>query len=228
MTKRTCILAALTAFTVIIGGCGSQGNDTAARLETYSGSLQMEASSPAVQTNEAASSHTGTDSVKSSAVSSTDNTKENLLTDEKAKEIALSDAGVSESDIISYRIKEETKNGKIVYDVEFYVNDREYDYEIDASDGTILSKDTDIEDDFRGSSSGTDKVSANMISQEKALEIVLERVPGATAENVKLKLDQDDGHHIYEGEIRYNGMEYEFELNAQTGDVLEWSQEHKD
>ena len=29
----------------------------------------------------------------------------------------------------------------------------------------------------------------------------------------------------YEGEIYYNQTEYEFELNAQTGEVLEWSEE---
>ena len=42
-----------------------------------------------------------------------------------------------------------------------------------------------------------------------------------------MKLDHDDGYLKYEGEVYYNGVEYEFELNAQTGDVLEWSEERK-
>lgn len=228
MKKRTCILIALTAFTLIIGGCGSQKNDSTARLETFSGDLQMEASAPAVQTNEDTASQTDIDSAKAPTASSTDNTTDNTITEEKAKGIALADAGVSESDIIGYRIKKETENGKLVYDVEFYAGNQEYDYEIDALDGTILSKDMDIEDDFRGSSSGTDSAAKNVIGQEKALEIVLKRVPGATADNVQIKLDKEDGHQIYEGEIRYNGMEYEFELNAETGDVLEWGQQRID
>ena len=64
-----------------------------------------------------------------------------------------------------------------------------------------------------------------MISQEEAVKIVLDRVQGATENDVRISLDQDDGRQIYEGEIYYNQTEYEFELNAQTGEVLEWSEE---
>ena len=30
---------------------------------------------------------------------------------------------------------------------------------------------------------------------------------------------------LYEGEIIYDGVEYEFEIDAQTGNVIEWSEE---
>ena len=39
---------------------------------------------------------------------------------------------------------------------------------------------------------------------------------------------RDDGRQIYEGEIYYNRMEYEFEIDASTGTIIEWSAEHWD
>ena len=40
-----------------------------------------------------------------------------------------------------------------------------------------------------------------------------------------MALDRDDGVYKYEGDIIYNGMEYEFEIDANSGTILEWSEE---
>ena len=70
-----------------------------------------------------------------------------------------------------------------------------------------------------GSSSGA------AISQDEAVQIALERVPGATAQDVRIELDRDDGRYKYEGEIIYNNTEYDFEIDANSGTILEWSEE---
>ena len=57
------------------------------------------------------------------------------------------------------------------------------------------------------------------------MQIALDRVPGATAQNVKIELDRDDGRYKYEGEIFYNRIEYDFEIDANSGTILEWSEE---
>ncbi len=62
---------------------------------------------------------------------------------EKAKSIALKDAGVSGVTVVKAKLDYE--NGVRVYDVEFYKGNVEYDYEIDAATGKILEKDRDIE-----------------------------------------------------------------------------------
>ena len=64
---------------------------------------------------------------------------------DKAKEIALKDAGYTASQVTMVRLSNDWEDGRMVYDVEFYVNKTEYDYEIDAITGTILEKDKDIE-----------------------------------------------------------------------------------
>ena len=51
------------------------------------------------------------------------------------------------------------------------------------------------------------------------------RVSGASASDVRLHLERDDGRLVYEGELIYNGTEYEFQIDAATGDVLDWESE---
>ena len=123
------------------------------------------------------------------------------------------------------RVKKDRDDGRNIYEVEFYVDREEYDYDIDADTGTILSKDFDIDDDFYQNSTQSSQ-STDVISENDAIAVVLERVEGASASDVWIKLDYDDGRAYYEGEIYYDNTEYEFELDAYTGEVIEWSQEN--
>lgn len=65
-----------------------------------------------------------------------------------------------------------------------------------------------------------------IIAKEKARDIALEKVPGADETHVvKLKTDIEHGKPIYEVEIVYSGMEYEFEIDAATGTILKLESE---
>lgn len=74
-----------------------------------------------------------------------------------------------------------------------------------------------------GSSSGSGQVAEPLITEAQAIDIVLNKVPGAGKGNiVAFSRDYDDGRWIYEGELIYNGLEYDFEIDAMTGNILEW------
>src|SRR5699024_11074682 len=107
-------------------------------------------------------------------------------------------------------------DGRQVYEVEFYntSNYTEYDYEIDASTGTILSYDHDAEY-YTRPSTGNSGNSGATITLEQAKQIALAKVPGAT--NIQIHLDRDDGRLEYEGSIYYGSWEYEFTIDAFTG-----------
>lgn len=154
------------------------------------------------------------------------NNTASAITQEKAKEIALQDAGIAETDTQFLWVKEDYDDGRLVYDVEFYANGTEYDYEIEKSTGQIISSDFDIE--HYSPNNGNNGGNGTIISVDKARNIVLAKVPGATANDVYIHLDHDDGRQIYEGEIYYNRTEYEFEMDASTGNIIEWSAEHWD
>ena len=59
----------------------------------------------------------------------------------RAKEIALAHAGLSASQVSFYRTKLDYDHGRAEYEVEFWKDHTEYDYEIDAATGDILSFD---------------------------------------------------------------------------------------
>ncbi len=210
MKKRTFILTALTVITFTMTGCQTAPKENAARIaDQTKTAAQMNADAP----------------VSSPAAASERSSSK--LTDADAKEIAFKDAGLKEYSVTHIRVQKDYDDGVTVYDVEFYAGTTEYDYEIDASTGEIRSRDFDIEHDFNSDKTETSG-STDLLSEEKASKLVLSKVEGASAQNLRIVLEHDDGQEIYEGEIRYNGMEYEFELNAKTGDILEWSQERED
>ena len=155
---------------------------------------------------------------------------------EAALEAALADAGVRESDTTRLRVSSEIDDGRKVYEVRFDVEGTEYDYEISGRDGQILSADTeristvDTTDragttDKKKSGNSQNNAEALGISIEEAEKIALERVPGASENDIRIQSDYDDGKYKYEGDIIYDGKEYEFEIDASTGTILEWSEE---
>ena len=141
----------------------------------------------------------------------------------KAKSVALSHAGISESDTSYIYAKKDWDDGRWVYDVEFWADGKEYDYEILASNGTILSYDYDAEYQWNGST-GT---SGDTISTEKVKSIVTDRA-GVSGTFRELKLERDDGRTVYEGEMRSGRTDYEFTIDAYTGAVLEWDTDWDD
>ena len=76
---------------------------------------------------------------------------------------------------------------------------------------------------------GTTVVSSvEAISSDEAVQSALARVPGATVANVtEFNRDYENGRLEYEGEIHYNGYEYDFEIDADTGTVIKWEVEQE-
>ena len=179
---------------------------------------------------------------------------------EKATEIALQDANLTESDVTHLHVSKDSDDGRRIYEVSFTSGATEYEYEILASDGEIRSVDYDGPSPQNGQTSQTDQNgqqnqtgqngqqnqtgqhsgqahghSGNsqnaqadvQISMEEASQLALDRVPGATAQDLKIELDYDDGYYKYEGDIVYDQKEYEFEIDANTGDFLEWKEERR-
>ena len=64
----------------------------------------------------------------------------------KAKSIALNHAGVSENKAYDMDIELDDEDGTLVYEVEFKSGNMEYSYEIDASSGTVLKHEAELDD----------------------------------------------------------------------------------
>lgn len=164
----------------------------------------------------------------SSQASQQESSQSQGITQEEAQAIALNHAGVTLEEATIYKVKADVENGRSVYDVEFAVGTTEYDYEIAQDTGKILSYDADVEGwtPTTGQNETASQASGE-ITMEQAVQLVVERVPGATAEQVRIEEDYDDGRRIYEGEVYYNQAEYEFEITS-NGNFIEWSVDYND
>lgn len=143
-----------------------------------------------------------------------------LISEEEAGKAALGDAGVGESDLSYLKTELDFDDGVYRYEVEFYADNQKYEYDIDASSGEILSKSSELKNKTAGAGA-----SASQISESDARQIALQKVPGASDSDIRMKLDKEDGRLVYEGKIIYNDMEYEFEIDTTDGSVLKWEEE---
>lgn len=146
-----------------------------------------------------------------------------------AEGIALADAGLTADALSGSYSRLEYDDGRAVYDIEFWTADKEYDYEIDAVSGEILSMDYDADNHAMqsvtvsgsGSSSATTD-SASLLSEDDARQAALTHAGLAESDVqfVQCKLDRDDGRRVYEVEFYTTSAEYDYEVDAQTGEIV--------
>ena len=225
MKKRNFLFSAVLAGALLVTACGSQEYDGGAKTAgevTPQYETETQAETEAVKTTQETAAETVSET--KAQTGETASQAASAVTEEEAKKIALDDAGVSESNVTRIRMKREYDDGRELYSVEFYVDAEEYDYDIEISSGKIISKDFDIDDDFKAGSGGQSSQN-DIISEDEAVAIVLERISGASADDVWIQLDRDDGKTYYEGDVYYDNKEYEFEIDAATGQVTDWSEE---
>lgn len=160
---------------------------------------------------------------------------------EKAKEIAMSHAGVSAGSVSFVKAKIGTEDGVKVYDIEFYSGNAEYDYEINSATGAIVSFDQDIENyeiptqpaaptqaATQPQTAAPTQAAASVISVDKAKQVALSHAGVSGASFKKVKLDTDDGIRVYEIEFKVGNVEYDYDIDASSGAIISSSSEIDD
>ena len=147
------------------------------------------------------------------------NTSTGAVDEAKAQEIALAHAGVNAADATITKSKLDYDDGRQIYELEWYANGAKYDYEIAVATGEIVNSGYEAKTVVGTGNSAT-------VSEATAKQTALSRVSGATEKDIyEWKLDYDDGRPEYEGKIIYGGTEYEFTIDAASGNVTEWEAE---
>lgn len=142
---------------------------------------------------------------------------------DEIKQKILDDAGISGT-VEFIKIEKDFEDGTWRYEIEFVYDGIEYDYEIEIITGRIISKKTEIAKEYTNSNE------KDLISAEKAREIAMKdaKVSEKDVKSIKTKLDEDDGSYIYEVEFKCNGWEYEYEINAETGRIIDKEADYDD
>lgn len=109
-----------------------------------------------------------------------------------------------------------------IYEVEVHTETAEYDLKFDAYTGKLLKqkkerRDDDDWDNYISVSTPTAKI----ITKEQAIETALTKANGTVT---KIKLD--DG--LYEIELKDGQYEYEVDVDAMTGNIVDFEQDMED
>ena len=196
--------------------------------------------------SQTAQNNTQTVQSNESVNTQTDNTvanenKGSKITLDEAKKIALNHANLTSKEVSFINAEADMDNGVEFYDIEFYNNNKEYDYEISAADGKIIEYDYDVEgygestNVSNNNSSSTNKpntntnsnTSSNKISADKAKKIALNHanLTSNQVSYVQVEADFDDYTPSYDVEFYHNNVEYSYEINANNGNIISFEKD---
>ena len=159
---------------------------------------------------------------------------------EAAKEIAFKHAGVAADAVSQLKVEFDSEDGVMTYEIDFYSNHMEYEYDIHAKTGQIVKFERENEGHMPSSSGNTSSGTTssggnsgnngNYIGEEQAKKIALNHagVSEVNASRLQVKFDYDDGLALYEVEFHVDRVEYDYEIDASTGNIRSWDQDVDD
>ncbi len=154
--------------------------------------------------------------------------KKKYIGEDKAYEIAFNKAGVTSTQVESTFAKMENDDGVMIYEIEFIANDYEYEVEINAISGAVVGCDKEFSKGFTVKPTNpSNKVDSKVIGEAQAKKIALSKA-GISANDIseyKCKPDKDDGKAVYDIEFLSGYYEYDVEVDATTGKVIDYDKE---
>lgn len=160
--------------------------------------------------------------------------KSTYISKDKVKEIVINDTKLDKNDIsfkeIDLDLESETKK----YEVEFYYNRIEYNYEIDAKTGSIIysnyNKSSNSNSNNNSTSVDNNSTTNNYIDAEEAKSIALQDA-GLSSNDVvfiDVDLDLENGNAIYEIDFESNTLEYDYKIDGVSKNIINKTQEPRD
>ena len=111
----------------------------------------------------------------------------------------------------------ECDDGFYEYDVFFTADAFSAHAELHAETGALLEAELNYVPETRMAGDGP-------LTAEEARTLVLTLADGGSI--IEFETDRDDGRTVYEGEVRVNGVRYEFAIDADSGRVVEWERDN--
>lgn len=149
---------------------------------------------------------------------------------DSAKDVAFSHAGVTDDvNVSKLEVEMDYEHGIMVYEVSFLYNNNKYNYEINANTGEIVEvKSNSVEDKEKDENEpGADNV---LISADEAKNLAFSHA-GVTEQlavfDMEIELDKENGKSVYEIEFSYKNSEYEYDIDASTGEILKFEKTEK-
>ena len=170
-----------------------------------------------------------------------------FISKNEVKNIVAENMNVSSSDLYFEDIDFDLDKG--IYEVEvWYINDAAYEYKIDAKEGKIIYTDFKYFTNQNNSSNGNNNNNGNSNSNsnngnsngQNSLNGVTASITLDEAKNIAItnagldinnvqftreELEHDNHTLVYELEFFSNNIEYDYEINATTGDIISFDRD---
>ena len=170
-----------------------------------------------------------------------------FISKNEVKNIVAENMNVSSSDLYFEDIDFDLDKG--IYEVEvWYINDAAYEYKIDAKEGRIIYTDFKYFTNQNNSSNGNNNNNGNSNSNsnngnsngQNSLNGVTASITLDEAKNIAItnagldinnvqftreELEHDNHTLVYELEFFSNNIEYDYEINATTGDIISFDRD---
>lgn len=142
----------------------------------------------------------------------------------EAKKIALKQF---EGEIVGFEYDRDDRTPH--YEIDIVKDNEKIGVEVNAGTGKAAVTEREnistikAENNVKTDNTGTDSAkNSSVITEKQAIEIAQAKAEGTLTE---LELDEDDNRLIYEIEIRNGKMEYDFEIDAITGDIIKYEED---
>lgn len=152
--------------------------------------------------------------------------------DTSAKAAACDHAGIPAENAERVKCELDWENGMMVYEVDFAAGGYEYEYEINAKSGEVIKFEREKDEFFplpgKAESKTVSSASASgYIGEEEAKQAAFRHADISESDVIYCicKPDREHGVAIYELEFAANGYEYDYDVNAETGEIVKYSKE---
>lgn len=161
-----------------------------------------------------------------------------FISKEEAQRIVTEDMNQDEDDIYFESTELELAEGQ--YDISLYYNNTEYEYKIDAKNGRIIYTDyanSNNQNNTNSNENSQNNTNSNQdnsqsstqatISLDEAKKIAFDHA-GVQEADIDLRQahnEMDDGRNIYEIEFYYNNQEYDYKIDANSGEIISYDRD---
>lgn len=161
--------------------------------------------------------------------------KTTFISKNEVKDIISNNMNVSSSDLYFESIDFEMD--KSVYEVEVYYQNKDYEYKIDAKDGKIIYTDFNVNNsinDNNSNNSNTNDSTNNgnnatttsiTVEEAKTIALTHANLTEDTVSLLRTEQEYDDGVLVYEIDFTHGDFEYDYKINANTGEVVSYDRD---
>ena len=170
--------------------------------------------------------------------------KTTFISENEVRDIVSDNMSVNSGDLYFESIDFEMD--KSVYEVEVYYQNRDYEYKIDAKDGKIIYTDYKIDNNItdnngnnnnnnnsNGNANGTIGNETNVpnnnasitVDEAKNIALTNASLTEDTVQFLRTEQEYDDGVLVYEIDFTYGDSEYDYKINANTGEIVSYDRD---